>query len=188
MKLFIAIIFIIITTPMLSAQAKADFRSRNFIGLLEGEAGSSWQLQTINGFRRGSWFAGLGTGLDFYRYRTVPLFLSINKDVDSGSNSFYLTGDVGINFSWVSKQARSRVNDYISDKFTPSLYWNAGFGYRIMMFKKGDALLINLAYSYKHLKETKQSAIVCVTTPCPDGIEEYNYHFKRLSIGLGWEF
>jgi hypothetical protein len=147
--------------------AKINFRSQNYVGLLEGDTGSSWQVQTINGFQTGTWFAGVGTGLDFYRYRTVPLFLSVNKSIKSTGNSFYFLSDGGFNFAWVDKEPRSRFNDYISDKFIPSLYWNGGIGYKAMIGKKEDAVLISLAYSYKRLKEEKEVACNLYYTAMP---------------------
>jgi hypothetical protein len=188
-KIFlVTILMAIVTVSSLPAQSKINFRSQNYAGLLEGDAGSSWQLQTINGFQKRTWFAGLGTGLDFYRYRTVPLFLSVNKSIKPAGNSFYFLSDAGINFAWVNKELRSPGNDFISDKFTPALYWNSGVGYKAVIGKKENALLINMGYSYKHLKETKELPVFCINPPCPPNIEEYNYHLKRISIRLGWEF
>ena len=187
-KKLVAILLMTIITPTLSAQLKTNFHSRNYVGLLEGDAGTSWQLLLINGLQRRSWFAGLGTGLDFYRYRTVPLFFSVTKSIKPTGNGFYVLSDAGINFAWINKEARSRFNDFISDKFTPSLYWNAGIGYKTPLRIKENALHINLAYSYKHLKETKEVPVFCITAPCPPSIEEYNYQLKRVSIKLGWEF
>lgn len=187
-KILTAIIIIAITTPTLTAQMKTDFRSRNYAGLLEGEIGTSWQLLSINGLQKGSWFAGLGTGLDYYRFRSVPLFLSVNKSIKPSGNGLYFLTEAGINFAWVNKEARSRSNDIISDKFSPSLYWNGGIGYKTLLRNKENAILINLGYSYKQLKEVKEIPIFCINPPCPPGIEEYNYHLKRVSVRLGWEF
>lgn len=79
MKLFFitAFAFISICT---SAQKKTNFSSQNYVGLLEGEHGSSLQLQTINGARFSSWFVGLGAGIDWYYRRSIPIFTSVNKE------------------------------------------------------------------------------------------------------------
>src|SRR6185295_18507230 len=84
-----------------SAQKKASFSSRNYVGLLEGEHGSSLQLQTINGVQFSGWFVGLGAGIDWYYRRSIPVFTSVDKDfLKKGKRSFYLSGNVGINLPW----------------------------------------------------------------------------------------
>jgi hypothetical protein len=187
-KIFLLITLLAFTSGLpLMAQTKINFHSQNYVGLLEGEAGSSFQIQTINGVQWTSWFAGLGTGLDYYHFRTIPLFLSLNKNFKAAGNSFYILSDAGVNFAWVDRE-RSRFNDFISDKFTPALYWNEGMGYKAKIGTKDNAVLISLAYSYKHIKETTQVPVFCIAPPCLPVMEEYNYRLKRISIRVGWQF
>src|ERR1700712_5956221 len=75
-----------------------NFHSINNIGLLEGQTGSSFQIQTVNGAQYKSWFAGIGLGLDYYRYRTVPLFLDLRKEFGKSSNRLFLYADMGVSF------------------------------------------------------------------------------------------
>ena len=63
-----------------AAQKKAIFSSQNYVGLLEGEQKSKLQLQTMNGIKYRTWFIGLGTGIDWYYLRSIPIFLSLNRD------------------------------------------------------------------------------------------------------------
>src|SRR5664279_970813 len=76
-----------------------NFRSIINLGLLEGQAGSAFQLQTLNGVQSNSWFAGLGIGLDYYRYRTIPLFLEIRKEFGKQQNKPFVYMDGGMSFS-----------------------------------------------------------------------------------------
>lgn len=80
MKWFILSCFFFFAAVSLSAQKKYGFRSQNFVGVLEGNEKTALQFQTINGCGCGNWFVGIGTGIDAYLYRSVPLFLSINRD------------------------------------------------------------------------------------------------------------
>ena len=66
---------LVVTTSR--AQHSWKFRSDNYAGIATGEMGSYGLFQTINGLYKGPWFLGLGTGLDYYRFRSVPLFLSV---------------------------------------------------------------------------------------------------------------
>src|SRR5437773_4082956 len=91
----------ILTSICSHAQRKTNFSSQNYIGILEGEHGSKFQLQTINGIKLKTWFVGLGTGIDWYYRRSIPLFFSLNKDFfKKGNRNFYFAADGGVNFPW----------------------------------------------------------------------------------------
>src|SRR5690349_5998233 len=69
----------------LKAQLKLRYHAQNYIGLLEGEDKAAFQLQTIHGVQVKSWYAGAGVGLDYYMYRSIPVFFSVNKDITLGN-------------------------------------------------------------------------------------------------------
>ncbi len=88
MKSILLLILAVCLSVIVSAQQKTgtgnwQFHSINNIGLLEGQTGSAFQLQSINGMQYKSWYAGIGLGLDFYRYRTIPLFIDFRKEFGS---------------------------------------------------------------------------------------------------------
>jgi hypothetical protein len=169
------------------AQRSFQFHSQNYIGLLEGDNGSAFQFNTINGVQRGTWFAGLGTGLDWYLYRSVPLFVSVNKDWKPSGRTFFFSLDAGTNYAWYSRE-RNNFSDFISSKFSPSLLWGIGIGYKAGLKNKKDALILNLGYSYKQLKEEQVKSTFCINPPCPHLVENYNYKTNRVSLRLGWQF
>lgn len=189
-KISIVFLFLMITalvqaqTEKKAAVPNHYFATQVVAGLLEGEQGSSFQVQTINGIKYNSWFAGLGTGLDYYFYRSIPLFISISKYFKPGRNSFFIQGDGGVNFPWVDKEI-NRFNSELSDKFSHGLYWNGAIGFAS---GKRNAFMFSLGYSYKHLEETKERAVFCINPPCPPMVENYNYHLRRVSLRLGWQF
>jgi len=181
---FFAILFFIKLS--LTAQEKLMFSSQNFAGLLEGNGGSALQLQTINGVMNNKWFAGVGTGLDYYRYRSIPVFISLNRII-TNKKPLFLSLDGGINYAWVDRE-RSRTNDFISSRFSPALYWASGLGYKIYSKNKKDAAVFSVGYSYKHLKEKQEKFVFCTNPPCAPAIEYYDYRLKRISVRLGWQF
>ena len=188
MKQWIAV-FILLTVGMeMKAQKKWQFHSQNYVGLLEGEVGSAFQFHTINGIQRGTWFAGLGTGLDWYMHRSVPLFLSINKDWKPSNRTFYFSLDGGTNFAWSKNQDGGGWSDFISREFSPALFWGAGIGYKAGLRNKKDAVLINLGYSFKRLKEEQIKSTYCINPPCPNYSEYYDYKTNRVSLRFGWQF
>ncbi|MBO9573271.1 MAG: hypothetical protein J7497_13850 [Chitinophagaceae bacterium] len=185
MRIGYLFILIIIASANLPAQEKLKFHSQNYVGLLSGSYGNSLQLQTINGLQWKTLFAGLGTGLDYYYFRSVPLFLSVNKFICPCQRSFFFNVDGGVN--WVWETASMKNNFWTTSDYSPSLYWGAGFGYKIGLKNNRDAFMMGLGYSSKHVKENIRSAFPCQVPPCPDA-ERYDYRLNRLSLKVGWQF
>lgn len=168
------------------AQEKIQYSSMNYAGLLEGDAGSAFQLHTVQGIKYSRWFSGIGTGLDYYYLRSVPLFLSVNRMLLNQSRTPYLSLDGGLNFAWVHREA-DRWNDFTSSHFSPAFYWGAGVGYKVSMRNRRDALLLNIGYSFKQLKEDQEHTVFCINPPCPPQVEHYNYKLNQVSVRLGWQ-
>lgn len=186
MKKWVILLTLCVLTAAAGAQKKLQYSSMNYAGMLEGDNGTAFQVQTIQGIKYGQWFTGLGTGLDYYYLRSVPLFLSLNRNLFNKERTPYLSLDGGINFAWVNRE-RSRWNDFISNDFSPVLYWGAGLGYKVGLRNKKDALLLNIGYTFKHIKEEQEHAVFCINPPCPPAVEQYNYKLNRLSVKLGWQ-
>jgi hypothetical protein len=168
-----------------SAKPLLQFGSQNYIGILEAERGTSFLLQTINGVRYKTWFAGAGTGLDYYYQRSIPLFVSVSKFFPKAKSALYFNADAGVNFPW----NKTGINDLqYSGKFSPSLYWAGGVGYRFTSKKRSDGFLINLGYSYKHIVQKNKITQFCLVPPCPTYDERYDYKLRRLSLRIGWMF
>jgi hypothetical protein len=169
-----------------SAQKKVIFSSQNYAGLLEGQHGSSLQLQTINGVKFNDWFVGLGTGIDWYYRRSIPVFGSVSMDfLKKERRSFYVSGNVGMNFPWQTDNYHNEWG-YNETKSYAGLYWSAGLGYKIGMGKKNDALLIQVGYDYKHVGEKVNNPYVVIESQDPN--DHFDYHLRRLSAKVGWSF
>lgn len=188
MKILLIVILFVFSDISTKAQDKILFSSKNYVGLLEGEDGSQFQLQTINGFNYKAWFVGLGTGLDWYYQRTIPLFASLNRDfLKKEKRNFYLSADGGINFPWQNNNYYYEWG-YGDGKFYPGLYWSAGLGYKIGLGKNADALLMHLGYSYKQLAEKVVTVLPCFNPPCPESTDRFDFRLRRLSLKVGWSF
>jgi hypothetical protein len=168
------------------AQGGYHFSSQNSVGLLEGANGSSLQFLTVNGVSHKRFFAGLGTGLDYYYIRSLPLFLSLQSHLTGNKRTPFITLDGGVNYPWTLTE-RDRWNDFITDKFNPKFFWASGLGYKIGLKNGKDALLLHIGYSYKHIQEVQTQPTVCVTAPCPAATETFDYRLNRLSIRFGWQ-
>lgn len=186
MKRIVVVLIVLCSCSSLFAQKKEwKFGSQNYAGITEGESGTGLQLQTINGFKYKTWFAGIGTGIDYYFQRSIPLFLSVSKFLPPGKLPLYFNGDVGINFPWVRNDLY-----YIQDpvEYSSSLYWAGGLGYKFGFNKNSNAVLLNFGYSYKHLINDTEYTNPCLIPPCPVSTERYDYRLRRLSLKVGWMF
>ena len=151
---------------------------------MEGETGSAFQIQTVNGLKYKTWFAGIGTGLDYYRFRTIPLFLDFRKYLFDKPGSPFIYADAGMHFAWVRDRDK---NWYGESGFSNGLYYDIGLGYKKSVGKAG-ALLLSVGYSVKEMRE-KRIIMQCGFVPgCWESIERYYYDLKRLSIKVGWSF
>jgi hypothetical protein len=152
-------------------------------GLLAGSSTESFALQTINGFRIGNWYAGVGTGLDFYMQRGVPLFADVRYHLSNQRKSFFIYTDAGVHVPWVkNKEQRNIISQ------STGLYTDAGVGFRLAT-KKGDAFLFSAGYTYKHVAE-KQKGFTWQPWPQPNGetVLNYNYRFNRVAVKFGLVF
>jgi hypothetical protein len=162
-----------------------QFHSINNVGLLEGQTGSAFQLQSVNGMQYKTWYAGIGLGLDFYRYRTIPLFIDIRKEFGSGVNKFFAYADGGVNFAWLTDNEKPMY--LMDDHFNAGFYTDLGLGYKIGLGRTNH-LLLSIGYSLKKLKETYNAYDYFSPPDYPINKEQINYNLNRLTMKIGWEF
>lgn len=196
LKYSMLLILLVTRTVVSVAQQKAtaatcQFHSINSIGLLEGSAGSAFQIQTINGAQYKSWFGGIGLGLDYYRYRTVPFFIDLRKEFGKNVNKLFAYSDLGINFGWVTDKQKTQY--VMDDKFANGFYSDLGLGYKVNLGKNGG-LLMSLGYTYKKVIESYRLPLyfygnsINSEPPLNDQTVQYSYSLNRITIKIGWEF
>lgn len=174
-------------------KSRMQFRSTEWVGLSAGEAGSAGQIQTVNGVSKGPWFVGVGAGLDYYRFRSVPLFLSVTRDLAIGKRDWlFLYLDGGTNVPWYKRT--STPEDYFTaDAFHAGEYWSGGLGY---LWKLGDhtskAVLFSAGYTVKKLSEGQTvTSDCCCGVPCPmtlPGPAVYEYLNRMYQFMVGFRF
>jgi hypothetical protein len=163
------------------------FHSINQVGISEGEKGTSFQLQTVNGVEKNYWFAGIGASIDHYHLRTVPVFVDIRKNIFKKDKSPFIYADAGISFPWEKKEGE---DVWYKGEYKNGSYYDFGLGYNLPVNKLG-AFVFSIGYSEKKLTEERYtydylifSGIYNEGTPTT----EYNYRFRRISIKAGWRF
>mgnify|MGYP002777269134 CR=1 FL=1 len=166
-----------------AAPSKMQYRAIVQAGMLAGSTAESGQMQLINGVQFHRLYTGIGTGLDFYMYRGIPLFADVRYDVLKKKGTLFAYADGGIHFPWVKNQPDESIQ-----KFYNGIYTDAGIGYRFHASNK-TGLFVSAGYSYKQVKQRVTSLWF---TPWPiEPVQQYefrNYYLNRISIKLGWMF
>jgi len=167
------------------------FRSDNYGGLSVGQMGSYGQARTVNGLTQGPWFVGLGAGLDYYRFRNIPLFLSATRDLTNGKrDGLFFILDAGVDLPWYKRKPQPYEN--LTSTFRAGPFWNTGLGYRWRFSDAGrKALLFSATYGMKKLTERQTTAGACYDPPaCTINSQtaDFDYTDRTLRLGVGVEF
>lgn len=160
------------------AQSSWKFRSAESLGMLWGQAGQFGQVATVNGAAKGPWFLGVGVGLDYYRFRSLPVFLSVTKDLMPAKNGLFMTVDGGVNYPLYHRPEGYYDLSFATSEFEQGPYWSAGLGYKIRLSPQSDQCFsLSGGYSFKDLKENADAY---------NGPVRYDYRNRQwfLKIGL----
>lgn len=186
MKVLLMMPFLILFMLRATGQnKKIKFSSINQVGLLSGGMGEAFMLQTINGIKKDKWFAGAGTGLDFYRERTIPLFVAIRRDLINRINTPFVYADAGISFSWLNSFQKQQKQFPIS---SPGLFYDLGIGWKLSG-KNNRGYVFSAGYSFKQVKEKVKYSWWPAPTPRleSENYERHNYLYRRIVIKVGFQ-
>jgi hypothetical protein len=182
-KYLCSLVIILIACQAPAQKKNATFHSLNSVGIALGENENNGLVQSVNGIKYNSWFAGIGIGADFYFHRTIPLFIDLQKHVGNGNN-IILYADAGYNFPWNDKPSNKEVPYYTSYQFTGGIYTDIGIGYKISGSKK-PSFVISTGYSYKKLHSKISVVNPCITPPCPEEVSNYDLGYGRIVFKAG---
>jgi hypothetical protein len=160
-----------------------SFSSINQAGATSGSRGAVLLLQSVNGIKYKTWFAGIGLGFDQYYRSGVPVFLDLRKDILDNSKTPFVYADAGVH---LILNKRDDLNTMYNMVYDNGSYTDVGAG-----FKWGDKSnmkwLISAGYSYKYVENT----LVYDRASCPrcgDAHTTYQNYLHRFSLKLGLQF
>ena len=164
--------------------SKIKFTSINQVGLLSGSAGQSASVQTINGFTKARWFTGIGTGIDYYGTRSVPVFVDVRSTLSNKLKRPFLYADGGINFPWIS-DGQKIARGYTATS-SPGVYLEGGAGLKFKM-KNNNAFLLSAGFSYKEVKDKTEMMRIWIWPTSDKTYETYKYQYRRIVVKLALE-
>ena len=159
-----------------------SFSSINQLGIVGGSRGLGPLLQSVNGFRYKTWFAGIGLGIDVYKRGTIPVFLDVRKDFFNAPATPFIYADGGIHLPYKKIVPEDQ---WYESEYSTGFYSDAGIGYKLGSRKKGG-VLVTAGYSYKHVERVYRFKHVC--DYCYRALYNYTSYLHRISIKFGWQF
>ena len=84
MRLFSILVMMLVTNTLFSQSAEKNIKKVQFemtvlAGPTDGERGTSAQIEVIPSIKYKGYYIGVGTGVDYYFIRTIPVFLELKK-------------------------------------------------------------------------------------------------------------
>lgn len=177
----------------LAAQTKNKIRFSNIsqAGFIAGGSTNALQLQTINGINYKTFSFGAGAGIDYYYFKTVPLFVDVRKDIFSRKTTPFAYFDLGASLPWDRHKSES---EWQQSSYSNGIFYDFGLGYK-WTFKGRLALNFSFGYSQKQIKETEETNFwpwMDFPTLRPTGenrnLSYYDYTFRRFSFKTGLSF
>lgn len=183
MKKLIGLFLLLLSLGAVAQKVKPSFVATVQGGLLEGEAGSAFQLKAVNGFQKQSWSAGIGFGLDYYHTRSLPLFLDLRKSFGKGVRTPFVYANGGYHFPWLKTDEQWNGVDVKG-----GLYMDAGIGYAFPAFKN-TRLFFSAGYSQKNYSKVSGYPVyIDIFPPPPMSKVTSDFKLRRFSIQTGLRF
>ncbi|MDE3212869.1 MAG: hypothetical protein KGM98_06515 [Bacteroidota bacterium] len=164
-------------------KTRVEFQSHNSYIFLAGAQRTDWGLQTVNGVGYGTFFSGIGFGIDHYHFQSYPLFFD-QRLYFGNKKRVFVYGDLGYDFSGHNLPG-NEVYGYKSYHFSGGAYAGGGLGAR---FKIDHKLFFTLSagYSYKEISDKIAISGTCFTGgSCPVDMTTYYYSYGRWAFMAG---
>ncbi len=176
------------------AQTRYQYQGNFELGLVNGGSGAHGFLHTSHGIGRGNWTLQLGTGIDYYRFRTIPVFLDLKKQFGKKSTRVFGMVSGGLSLEWI--EAKPYQHNPISSFWLPrtdSRFYN-GYTARVgagVIFKaeKKTNFAVSAGWSLKTLTEKYEEWNMMPGPMPPDMIAKtFVYQLNRIYAAFSVNF
>jgi hypothetical protein len=148
------------------------------VGFINGSGAVSGLVDITAMIRKSDWAFGLGSGIDYYRVRTVPVYLAARRYLKNAPAFFY--GSAGYTIAAPLETQYLHPGTYWMNSgrssFSNGLNGDAGIGYSFAP-KKKHGLEIALGYSVKTLNESYTEYIFRDFPPYTRELTEHSFHY-----------
>jgi hypothetical protein len=177
----------------LQAQEQATAKKIQVTGavsLMNGTSEVGAQLSALAGVELSKgWTAGLGSAIDYYYFRSVPVFVEVKKYFGNGPRRLFAFGATGVNLAWPTDEDQmklSRWNIVGGNDFRFGMYADIGIGYTLYN-RHQRGLFTGLGYSVKTMSESHTEQIWNGLTT-DQAQRKTDFTFSRVLIRIGYKF
>ena len=158
------------------------------IALLNGDNKAGGQLQVVGGYTVKKWGMGTGVALDYYKFRSIPVFADIRRNFGGGTHRPFVYTNFGYNIAWTLENQRYYQTEY--QKSSNGWYADAGVGYELFN-TRNKGFCFSAGFTAKTLSQTyKEYTYIpwSQTSPPHSEMRKMDYMLRRLALRIGYEF
>lgn len=173
------------------AGGKSAFYMIPQAGLLNGDHFVSAQVMLVGGLEKNGWGLGLGSAIDYYKVRSIPVFLDIRREITKKQWPVFAYLNMGINMAAPLDFQYSRpVSGWGTGKsrFSNGLFTEFGLGYALWN-KKRQGVVLGMGYSIKTITEAYNETIFQDFPPFTGSTtneRKFLYRLNRVVLKLGF--
>lgn len=183
----------ILTAHAQQVKQKATLSVSAQTALLNGDNHVNGQVLLSAGYEFKGWFIGAGSGFDYYKYRTVPVFADVKKYFGKGSRQVFIYANAGSDIAWPTENQKNLRNGGGWWGWSPSpsvfkngIYTDLGFGYTLFN-SKHRGFFTALGYSTKTITEIYDESVWNGTTSVMTK-RTLDYTMNRILFRIGYKF
>lgn len=157
-------------------------------GLLNGDKSVSGQVMLVGGLEKNGWGFGLGSAVDYYKVRTVPVFVEVRKNLTKKQWPVFAYFDLGYNLEAALAMQYRQPGWGSKSRFRAGRYNEFGIGYALLNTKQ-KGFILGLGYSGKTITEIYDETLYRDFPPYanPTVVErKLGYAFNRIVCKLGF--
>lgn len=161
--------------------------------LLNGDNHVNGQVLLSAGYEFKGWYIGAGSGFDYYKYRTVPVFADVKKYFGKGNRQLFIYANAGTDIAWPTENQKNLRNNGGWWGWSPSpgvfkngIYTDLGFGYTLFN-SKHRGIFTTLGYSTKTITEIYDESVWNGTTSVMTK-RTMDYTMNRILFRIGYKF
>lgn len=166
-------------------------------GFLAGQAEPSGDVRATFLLSKNGWSTGVGAAIDWYRFRSVPVYLQARKTFGQRRHKPFAIASAGVNLPAV-KTENNDVGIWtgrwdmvfwspIPSHYGAGMYAEAGAGYGFFN-KKQRGLTITLTWVYKSQDEWYETDAPSYANSTLKDRTTTTYFMNRTALRVGWKF
>lgn len=167
------------------------------VGIMAGSYEPSGDARATFLLAKNSWSVGLGAGIDWYRFRSVPVYAQGRKTFGQKKNKPFVLASGGVNLPTKEPVQEAPIfwpGIRLIDSWAPPVktaepgwYAEAGAGYGFFN-KKQRGLTLSLNWVYKSRTEWYETDAPAIANSNSKDRTTTTYLMNRLAFRLGWKF